>query len=216
MKYTVPMQEDFTIQIPKEAIEKTGLQVGTEMTIEAAFGKVELASTVVRRDFCQSCYQTISTVSMSGTRVCRECYTKITGRIWVDLTPEEIARIVKNEPARLRYYVVYDQLRELDDIERLYGTSLPYDDLYWFLRLRGRTPIAMIHGDYADMYEDLLPELEKREEDRIHALEMFSDKYRLDLRGAKDRDSFGIATHLNWRLSNDEFLELRQIMRGDA
>ncbi|QCY64986.1 hypothetical protein [Bacillus thuringiensis] len=168
-----------------------------------------------RRDFCQSCFKTVSTVNWTGIRICRECYAKITGRVWVDLTPEQLAEILKGEPARLRHYVVYEQQREVDEIEMLYGEPLPYDELYWYLRLRDRTPMGMVHGDYADIYEDLVPSLEAREKDRIKALDEFSAKYRLDYRGARYFDSFGISTHLNWRLSEDELKELRQIMRGE-
>ncbi|BCA37416.1 hypothetical protein AT278_14130 [Bacillus cereus] len=217
MTQQTTIQEDGLIKLPHEIVRRTGVLPDMEMSIEGdPSGTITLRPKKQRRDFCQSCFKTISTINWSGIRVCRECYTKLTGRIWVDPTPEEIERIIKGEPARLRYYVVYEQLRELDEIERLYGEPLPYDELYWFLRLRNRTPIAMIHGDYTDLYEELVPSLEKREKERIAALEAFSDKYRLDLRGARERDSFGIATHLNWRLSNDEFLELRKIMGGNA
>ncbi|MDA2128743.1 hypothetical protein PDM92_21500 [Bacillus cereus] len=215
MTQQISMQEDGTIQLPDDVIRKTGTLVDAELIIECeSTGSITIRPKTRRRDFCQSCYQTISTVNMTGIRVCRECYAKITGRIWVDLTPEEIEQIVKNEPKRLRNYIVYDQLRDLDDIERLYGEQLPYDELYWFIRLRDRTPMGMVHGNYADMYEDLVPSLEKRERDRIQALEAFSDKHRLDFRGARVRDSFGISTYLNWRLSDEEFQELREIMGG--
>ncbi|PKJ52696.1 hypothetical protein CWE34_26615 [Bacillus sp. SN10] len=215
MEERVTMQEDGKIQLPSEIIRKTGMLADFDLIIEGeSSGTITIRPKERRRDFCQSCFKTIETVNMTGIRVCRECYAKITGRIWVDLSPAEIERIVKNEPSRLRNYVVYEQLRELDDIERLYGESLPYDELYWFIRLRDRTPMGMVHGDYADMYEDLLPSLEKRERERLKALDEFSNKYRLDYRGARVRDSFGIATHLNWRLSDEEFGELRKIMGG--
>ncbi|MEC3196781.1 MULTISPECIES: hypothetical protein [Bacillus cereus group] len=211
------MQDGGIIPLPDEIIRRTGVLSDMELIVEGdPSGTITIKPKTQRRDFCQSCFTTVETVNWSGIRVCRECYTRLTGRIWVDPTPEEIERIIKNEPARLRYYVLYDQIRELDDIEQLYGSPLPYDELYWFIRIRNRTPIAMIHGDHTDLYENLIPSLEKREKERVKALEAFSDKYRLDLRGAKERDSFGIATHLNWRLSNDEFLELRKIMGGNA
>lgn len=211
------MQEDGTIQLPDEIIRKTGILVDMEVVVEGeSSGTITIRPKERRRDFCQSCYKTTSTVNMTGIRVCRECYAKITGRIWVDLSPAEFERIIKNEPSRLRNYIVYEQLRELDEVERLYGEPLPYDEIYWFIRLRDRTPMGMVHGDYADMYEDLVPMLENRERERIKALEAFSDKYRLDFRGARVRDSFGIATYLNWRLSEDEFRELQKIMGGKA
>ncbi len=217
MEQLATMQENGTIQLPEGIIRRSGALADMEMVIEGdPSGTITMRPKVKRRDFCQSCFKTISTINWSGIRICRECYTKLTGRIWIDPTPEEIAEIIKNEPARLRYCVVSDQLREIDDIERLRGEALPYDELYWFIRLRGRTPIAMVHGDYADLYEDLVPSLEKREEERVKALVDFSDKYRLDTRGAANQDSFGLANHLNWRLSNDEFSELRQIMGGKA
>jgi ribosomal protein L37AE/L43A len=217
MKLQTEMQEDSTMKIPEEIIRRAGVLVNAEMEIEGEpSGTITIRPKVQRRDFCQSCFKTISTINWTGIRICRECYAKITGRVWVDLTPEQLAAITKNEPKRLRNYVVYEQLRELDDIERLYGEPLPYDELYWFIRLRNRTPMGMVHGDYADMYEDLVPSLDKREKDRIAALEVFSDKYRLDYRGARDYDSFGISTYLNWRLSEVELKELRQIMGGKA
>lgn len=209
------MQEDGTIQLPEEIIRKTGTLADMELIVEGeSTGSITIRPKERRRDFCQSCFKTLPTINWTGIRVCRECYAKITGRVWIDPTPEEITKIVKNEPTRLRNYIVYEQLRELDEIERLYGEPLPYDELYWFIRLRDRTPMGMVHGDYADMYEELVPSLEKREKERLKALEDFSDKYRLDYRGARVRDSFGLATYLNWRLSEDEFKELRKIMGG--
>ncbi|ABY46821.1 hypothetical protein [Bacillus mycoides] len=117
----VEVGEDGTITIPKFMLEFAGIELPTTVEVLGTLGGVVINQTEHR---CTACSRNIKTHDWEGTRICEDCYTKITTLRWGETAEdkavrEEMEARIRREEAELEYL---ERVR-LRKIARMYGAD---------------------------------------------------------------------------------------------
>jgi len=184
MKLQTPLQEDGTVKLPDETIQKAGLIAGTGLEVEAE--------------------------------------------------PTGLVKITSKEEARLRKLCESNSNLSwlLTDIENNTKTTLTHTELFFFIKNYQYAPSdEEIYGEYRDIYESLLPELEAEEEARFNRLLAFMEEVGIEppvpmyeqlLYNYGRADSYGLLRYYTSKcpLMMDEFYKhmnmvMTKVMRGE-